>query len=385
MRTTRLKFGVTLAACALGLLSMVRWWPARGAEPETATGESPKQAAAPTFTKGMVPTAAHLIDFVNARARRVRTLRCDDAEFTIAEGWKSIPLPAALAFQRPGHIRLIGRMVGKVELDTGANDREIWLFMPKLKPDAMLRTTRAELERGAANWPLPLSPDWLVVVLGLAEHAPPESTSMVVRPESLELVSEIRSPQGGKNNLVTVFKRFTEPLQVTGYRLETRLGEVLSTAAIEQTLKDEAAGVDLPQRVRLTFPPQKLEVRLRLQRISVNNPLAGADPKLLFAPPESEPRDRAVDPLVGSPAAPRPAVPQELVVVLGDAKITIPPGAKTKITGVKTAQGGRVRLEVAGTVIEAPRLRVESESLVIDMEAGADGMLKCQSSPRPQP
>jgi hypothetical protein len=177
---------------------------------------------------------------------------------------------------------------------------------------------------------------------------------------------------------------------VTGYRLESHKGEVLS-AAVVQAGNDEATGLKLPERVTLTFPLQKLEVRLRLYKdtVHVNKPLAGVDSKRLFTPPDSEARNRADAPPAASPpvmpAPPQAAVPQETVVILGDAKITLAPGAQTKIRAVKTAQGGRVRVEVAGTTIEAPRLRVETGVVVIEMEATADGMLQCRSLPRPQP
>jgi hypothetical protein len=371
---------LTLAACALGLLAVVRCWPARAALPEAATDERAQQPTAPAEPEA-IPTAADLIAFLNAQARRVRTLRTDDIDITFVEGEKVLPMGAALAFQRPGQFRLNARCGGKLEIDTGANGSEFWLFMPTLNPHQVLRTTRADLGHGATDWPLPWLPDWLLIVLGLTEHAPAEAPRLTVTPKSIELVEDIPSPRGGSNRLVTVFKRPTVPLQVTGYRLENNKGEVLSTASVVQTCKADATGLQIPQRVTLTFPAQKLAVRLLLQRIQVNTPLAGVDHGL-FTPPEIEARKRAVDP-PAVPAAPPPAAPQDAVVVVGDARITLARGAQTKITAVKTAEGGRVRLDVAGTVIEAPRLRVETAIGVLEMEAAADGTLQCRTLPRP--
>jgi hypothetical protein len=60
-------------------------------------------------------------------------------------------------------------------------------------------------------------------------------------------------------------------------------------------------------------------------------------------------------------------------VVVQNARIVIAPGERISLKPVKTARGGRVRLEMKGITLEVPRLTIESEGKITQLEATEAG------------
>jgi uncharacterized protein (TIGR03067 family) len=60
-------------------------------------------------------------------------------------------------------------------------------------------------------------------------------------------------------------------------------------------------------------------------------------------------------------------------VIVQNAKIVIAPGERIRLKPVKTASGGRVRLEMGGITIEVPRLTIQSEGKTTQIEATETG------------
>jgi hypothetical protein len=68
-------------------------------------------------------------------------------------------------------------------------------------------------------------------------------------------------------------------------------------------------------------------------------------------------------------------------VVPEGATIRAAPDTKVKFTQVKTGRGNRVRLEMAGVVIEAPRLRLKSKEFISEVEATEGDAFQIRSYP----
>jgi RNA polymerase sigma-70 factor (ECF subfamily) len=104
------------------------------------------------------------------------------------------------------------------------------------------------------------------------------------------------------------------------------------------------------------------------KRITVESNPAQSD-KPTEKPVMTNPR-----PIPSVPPPPRPLQPVgPTTVVVQNAKIVIGPGEKISLKPVKTASGGRVRLEMKGNIIEAPRLTIESEGQITQLEATEAG------------
>jgi uncharacterized protein (TIGR03067 family) len=93
------------------------------------------------------------------------------------------------------------------------------------------------------------------------------------------------------------------------------------------------------------------------------------------------------EPDMGGSAASGPRLLQPIgptTVTVPNARIVIAPGEKISLKPVKTANGGRVRLETAGITIEAPRLSIESNGKSTHLEASeaGDSLITRSSSAR---
>jgi RNA polymerase sigma factor (sigma-70 family) len=74
------------------------------------------------------------------------------------------------------------------------------------------------------------------------------------------------------------------------------------------------------------------------------------------------------------PPRPRPLQPAgPMIVIVPNARIVIAPGERIRVTPVKSASGGRVRLELEGITIEVPRLTIETNGKTTHLEASAAG------------
>jgi RNA polymerase sigma-70 factor (ECF subfamily) len=74
------------------------------------------------------------------------------------------------------------------------------------------------------------------------------------------------------------------------------------------------------------------------------------------------------------PPLPRPLQPVgPTTVTVQNARIVIAPGVRIRLESVKTASGGRVRLEMEGITIEVPRLTIESDGKTTRIEASEAG------------
>jgi RNA polymerase sigma factor (sigma-70 family) len=74
------------------------------------------------------------------------------------------------------------------------------------------------------------------------------------------------------------------------------------------------------------------------------------------------------------PPLPRPLQPVgPTTVTVQNARIVIAPGERISLKPVKTARGGRVRLEMEGITIEVPRLTIESGGKTTQLEASKAG------------
>jgi hypothetical protein len=292
-----------LALAALGLVGAGAGVPSDPAQaepkkepPREARAESP--AAEPA--KMPVPSAEQLIAYLNDNARRVSALRTPDIELECKQGEQSVAYSAQLICQRPRCFHLKATVLGVPALDIGSNAEECWYWFKEETSVPQLHAfPRKEL--GKHGWPFPCSTDFFLDVLGIAEHDPPKvaehdptkAAKVIVHDTTLDLVEEALSPQGKPLRRVTVFNRETRPVQVPAYRLEDADGKVLVRAAVTEVVVDRQTGAVLPRRITLTWPSEKVEIKLRLydvKPVSLNAEQAAR----VFKPPtiKKAPDDR---------------------------------------------------------------------------------------------
>jgi hypothetical protein len=245
----------------------------------------PQQNDVPT---GPPPSAAALVNYLNDNARRVQSLECRDLGLDCHQGFQSIGLTGRMVCQKPRNFRMGANALGTQQVDLGSNDQEFWFWVGKSDPPYLFHCAYADLPRASSRMPFPFQPDWMIEALGIAEYGPPANYQVVDHGRTLELVEQTVSPSGQQVRKVTVFKRTqthgTEP-QVLAHILQDVNGKDICGAYVSEVQIDPTTGAILPHRVRLVYPAEKIELKLKLDELAVNRPLDAQRVALLFTRP----------------------------------------------------------------------------------------------------
>jgi hypothetical protein len=131
------------------------------------------------------------------------------------------------------------------------------------------------MAQGNVRLPFPFQPDMVTTALGMGTYDPdPNRYELKVLPQRLELSEPMVSADGKQVRKVTVFSRaiVSDPTkgkpQVIEYALRDSQGRDICKANVERVVVERGAIV--PQRVRLAWPVQKMELALTLNTVKVN-------------------------------------------------------------------------------------------------------------------
>jgi hypothetical protein len=284
MRPTR-----TLALCAVLVLAGCRWpelW-------KTPTGDTGAYV-------GRAPTADVLVGQLNENAGRMKSLECQSVNVDARQGNRSISLDALMSCQKPRDFRLEARVLGAPAVDLGSNKDEFWFWVKESDPPALLHASYQDLDRGAAQLPLPIRPDWVVETLGLVErdnNADKYQVVPVAHSNMFDLMENTTAPQGQAMRKVTRFKMPANSngrWQVAGYFLQEGTNDnkyrTLCAISIDEVQQDRGTGAIVPHKMTLTCPSDKpseqLSMRLTFDGLKVANaPIDERRAALLFTRP----------------------------------------------------------------------------------------------------
>lgn len=216
------------------------------------------------------PTPASLVAYLNDNARLAQGIRCEDLTLEARQGREA---PASvfgrLDCSKPRNFRLTGRAAGQPFVDIGSNDQEIWFWIRPSSP-YLFHCSHDALTRGAVR-DLPFQPDMILTALGMGEHDPAKKYDMKVNTSTVELIEPAQSLQGQPIQRVTVFSRAPargDQPQVMAHILRDAQGKKICEATITHVVHDRS-GAELPRRVQLVWPDQKLELRMSLEGVRV--------------------------------------------------------------------------------------------------------------------
>jgi hypothetical protein len=212
-------------------------------------------------------TTAGLVAYLNDNARKVQAVECRRVAMDCKQGGQSVGLDGLLVCQKPRNFRLKAKVVGQPAVDIGSNDQEFWYWISKAEPPYVFHCSYAELAKGDVRMPFPFQPDMIVAALGIAEYDPDKPYELRTTPTSYELIEQTTSPQGQPVQKITVFNRVqvsgNRP-QVTGHVLKDARGQVVCAATVQEVQRDRQTGAVLPFDVRLVYPLERAEMKLRL-------------------------------------------------------------------------------------------------------------------------
>lgn len=237
------------------------------------------------------PTETQVVNYLNQKAQLVSTLKFRTVDIDIKENGKSQPgVRAILICQKPKDFRLQGKAAVGSVVDIGSNDKELWFWIKYMEPEGVYHCSYDDLAAGRVkNMPLPIKPEWIVQVMGIAEYNDDNSKyKLITHRDVLELQEQTVSLQGQPMTRVTLFNRQApsagKPL-IMQHRLVDANGSVVCWAEITEVQADRAdPRIVLPTQVRMVWPAQKLEIKMKIDDdFKVNDPIKPEDRDDLFS------------------------------------------------------------------------------------------------------
>jgi hypothetical protein len=229
-----------------------------------------------------VPTSAQLVDYLNDNSTRVTQLKCEEVDIQCSQGLQMIPgLRGRLDCEKPRNMRLRAFALGKEQIDVGSNDQEFWYWIPKGDNIQFHCSYQALSEGKVQKLPFPFQPEWVMEAMGLAKYGPADRYQLKEEAEHLKLEERVMGAQGKMVRKVIVFSRrpvqAPQPQVVAYLLLDDATGKEICSAHISKVQIAKNVGAILPYRIELSWPEQKLKMRMTLNQVTVNEPPARRD------------------------------------------------------------------------------------------------------------
>jgi hypothetical protein len=232
---------------------------------------------------GASPDVKGLVDYLNANASRIKSVRAEDVSIDFTQDNQSFGVRGRVYAEKPRNFRMKVTSGGKDEVDIGSNQQEFWFWAARNPDKYQYFCSYKDLNEGKMrmNMPIPIQPEWVMEALGLGPFGPADKYQLEpnARPNdpTLRLVEKARSPQGYPIRKVIVMNRkeVRAPTpQVTAFLLlDDATGNEICSAHITSTMLvpiDRNSGVILPYKMELRMPTQKMSMTLRLDGMKVN-------------------------------------------------------------------------------------------------------------------
>lgn len=235
-----------------------------------------------------VPSKEAILAYLNDNAARVQSVRCKELDLDVRQGIQpGIGLRGQVVCQKPRNFRMGANVLGHQEVDLGSNDQEFWFWVKRNNPPHLYHCSYEDLSRGV-RIPFPFQPEWIMEAMGIAEPGKPEDYEMKVNPTTLELVQRVRSPQGTTVTKKTVVLRAAAQApnpQVLSHSLLDDKGQEICSAHITKVQVDRLTGAIVPKEVKLVCPSEKVELKMKLDDLTVNDPTVTQNAQRLFGRP----------------------------------------------------------------------------------------------------
>jgi hypothetical protein len=220
------------------------------------------------------PTAQQLVAYLNNNGQRVQAIQCNQVSIDAKQGNQTAPgLDGLMVCQKPRNFRLKAKVIGQPAVDIGSNNQEFWYWISKVEPvPYVFHCNYDELDKGNVRLPFPFHPDMIVSALGMGEYDPSKQYEVKVNQQNVELVEPVANYQGKQVRKSTVFLRKAlsqGKYQVAGHILRDVQGKEICNATVYEVQQSKETGAILPQRIKIIWPEEKMEMVLRLNDMQV--------------------------------------------------------------------------------------------------------------------
>jgi hypothetical protein len=218
-----------------------------------------------------IPRAEQVVTHLNHNCRDIQAVEFDKVSIQAKQGIQTLGVNGMLAYQKPRNFRLMAEALNTTQADLGSNSQEFWFWF-KEGNAPLYRCAHDELAQ-ARNIPIPIHPDWIAEALCLQELGPADQYQVRTAGQKMELISQASSPQGAPLQKVTVVDLAGPNAgKVTAMRLRNAKGEEVYTS--EVTEYQNVGGYNIPRKITLRCPSQKMELQLKLDGPKVNQLVA---------------------------------------------------------------------------------------------------------------
>ena len=234
------------------------------------------------------PSAEALVGYLNNNARLIQSIDCRELDLDAKQGIQGAGLRGWLVCQKNKNFRMAAKAIGP-ELDMGSNDQEFWFWIKRADPPHVYHCSYDALAKGGVRLPFPFQPEWIMEALGMAEYGPGDKYRVNTTATSYELIEDTRSAQGAPVQKVTVFQRApAQPPypQIIAHILRDGNGKEICGAYITEIQTDRGSGAVIPKRVRLVWPSEKMELKMKLDDVLVNDRSVDTRAARLFTRPQ---------------------------------------------------------------------------------------------------
>ncbi|MBL4883391.1 MAG: DUF4292 domain-containing protein [Planctomycetaceae bacterium] len=222
-----------------------------------------------------IPTEAtkeEIIAYVNQHIEPIHSWQSTSARVRVSG--VPVSLNAMLAVEEPRKLRFTvsSGLSGQSEFDIGSSSEELWFFVKRMEPKAIMTVKHSELEQIQNQMPIPFQPEWLMEVLNVSTIDASEAD--LVRdpdnPYSVQLVSHHRNEQGQETRkIITVDLKKGEVREHQLYDSEHRL---LASAKLTDYRQFPNTKARLPYDIRLEFAQQDKTMHIELKSVEINPP-----------------------------------------------------------------------------------------------------------------
>lgn len=221
------------------------------------------------------PTAQQLVAFLNSNSQKVQAVQCNQVAIDARQGTQTAPgLDGLMVCQKPRNFRLKAKVVGQPAVDLGSNNQEFWYWISKIEPvPYVFHCNYEEMEKGNVRLPFPFHPDMIIAALGMGEYDPAKAYEVKTNQQTIELVEPVAFYQGRPVRKSTVFARKMNQgrMQIAGHILRDTQGREICNVTIFDVQQNRETGAILPQRMKLSWPEDKIEMTLRFPDMQVTS------------------------------------------------------------------------------------------------------------------
>jgi hypothetical protein len=228
-----------------------------------------------TPVAGTPQSVEDLVKYLNDNSSRLQNVRAQDIGLEVRKGiLPPVTLRGTMVCEQPRNFRLAATFMEHSELDLGSNQEEFWFWIKRGAPYQFHCSYRAAEEGRVQKLPLPIRPDWIMEVLGMANFGPASRYERVVKPQTIELVERTRSPQGTPVTKIMVIRRrrsVAPTPQVTDFLLlDGRTNKEICSAHVERVeVVGSMMGV-LPRDVVIHYPDENVKMAFHMAHVEPN-------------------------------------------------------------------------------------------------------------------